>query len=307
MIDREMTFSSFFKRFRLKSGFATLSDFGDALAEKGFVFENSLFSHWQKANRIPKNRSLLIIIIKIFIEKGGIESIKEANSFLESTGQGYLTESEIEDISELKRVFGKLGSAKRIVNFFNTTNKSKKILRSGWMREKIKNPESVAEHSSQMTIIAMILADKLRVDKDKLLKMTMLHDIGEVITQDLVWSRGKSINIEKRSKKERLEKKGIYKIFKTIGKVDEYIKIYREMTERISPESIIFWQLDKLELALQALEYEKEQNKRLDEFFINADNAIRTPFLKKILKEILKKRSSKVYQEKRRQINFSKK
>ena len=34
-------------------------------------------------------------MIKIFMEKGSIVSLKEANMFLESAGQGYLTDSEV--------------------------------------------------------------------------------------------------------------------------------------------------------------------------------------------------------------------
>ena len=137
----------------------------------------------------------------------------------------------------------------------------------------------------------MVLADDLSVDREKLIKMAILHDLGEVVTGDLVWSRGEIIDIKKRAEKEKLEREGIEKVFRTIGKSDEYKEIFEEMIARTSQEAKMFWQLDKLEMAFQALEYEKEQNKKLDEFFINADLQIDSPPLRKILREIINSRS----------------
>ncbi len=67
MDDKKVAFSNLFKKFRLRSGFATLSEFADALAQEGFVYEDSIFSHWQKGDRIPKERGLLIGLLNVFM------------------------------------------------------------------------------------------------------------------------------------------------------------------------------------------------------------------------------------------------
>ena len=87
MENKKEQFADLFKKFRLRSEFATLSEFADALAQEGFVYEDSLFSHWQKGDRIPKERELLICILQVFIKKGGISRINEANELLTSVGQ----------------------------------------------------------------------------------------------------------------------------------------------------------------------------------------------------------------------------
>jgi len=69
MVAKTNSFGPLFKKYRLRSGFATIREFADALAEKGFVFDESLFSHWQKNSRLPKERKLLLTTLKIFIEK----------------------------------------------------------------------------------------------------------------------------------------------------------------------------------------------------------------------------------------------
>ena len=286
-------FKDLFKKFRLKSGFATLGEFGKALAEEGLIYEDSLLSRWQKGSRIPKERQILIALIKIFIEKEGITAIKGANNLLESAGQGYLTEKELIEISKSPTLNRPVLSPLDLLNFTLKIGKSKKILRSGWVREKVKDPESVAEHSFRLSVITMIISEQLGLDKEKLIQMAILHDLGELVTGDLVWSRGKVIDIKKRSKKEEMEKNGIKKIFDLIGMDKQYTNLYEEMIERRTEEAKFFWQIDKLEMAIQALEYEKSDNKNLEEFFINADLQIHSPYLKKIMKEVFRQRKGK--------------
>lgn len=90
----DLSFAQLFKKYRLKSEFETISEFGDALAEEGYVYENSLFSHWQKGTRIPKDRNLLLTLIQIFSKREGLGTIQEVNLLLESAGMGYLTKNE---------------------------------------------------------------------------------------------------------------------------------------------------------------------------------------------------------------------
>jgi len=267
LIKHTISFGKLFKKFRLKSQFSTLSEFGKALADEGFIYEDSILSRWQQGTRIPSNRNLLLTIIKIFVKRRGIISIKEANSFIDSAGQGYLTEREWQNLSSRVIMPSKLDSPRKILRFFSIIGKSKKILRSGWVRERIKNPESVAEHSFLVSVIAMIFADQIGVDKEKLIKMALVRGLGEVVTGDIVVERGNIIDIKKKAEKEQKEREGIKKIFDKIGQADDYLKIFDEMTAKHTLEAKVFWDFDNLEMAFQALEYEREQGKNLEEFF----------------------------------------
>ena len=287
---KSSAFGKLFKKFRLKSEFSSLSEFGKALADEGFVYEDSALSRWQNGNRIPTSRNLLVKLVKIFISRDGIKSLREANSLLESAGQGYLTESEIEKISSQFVASHRFQLAKGMVDFMFAVGKPKRIPRTGWVREKIKDPESVAEHSFRVSVLAMVIADPLGLDKEKLMKMSLIRGLGEVVTGDVVVERGNIVDIKKRSEKEQKEEEGIKKIFKTIEKAPEYTKIFDEMIERKGEEAKMLWQIDKLEMIMQALEYEGDQGKKLDEFFINASLQIHSPPLRKILREILKRR-----------------
>jgi len=98
----KIKFASLFKKYRLKSEIESLSKFGHFLAEEGLIYENSIFSRWQKGQRIPNRRIVLIIILKIFVKNGGISSISEANQFLESADHGYLTHKELSEIHKIQ-------------------------------------------------------------------------------------------------------------------------------------------------------------------------------------------------------------
>ncbi len=95
------TFCVLFKKYRLKAEFETLTKFGHALAKEGRIYDDSMFTHWQKGKRIPRDRKLILTIIKIFIERGGICSIEEANEFMASAGLGFLTTQENQIIPKL--------------------------------------------------------------------------------------------------------------------------------------------------------------------------------------------------------------
>lgn len=88
-------FGELFKKFRLKSQFQTHAQIGKTLAELNLFYEDSIFSRWEYGNRIPKDRVVLITLIKLFTKREGLNNLSEANSFLEAAGQGYLTESEM--------------------------------------------------------------------------------------------------------------------------------------------------------------------------------------------------------------------
>jgi putative hydrolases of HD superfamily len=168
--------------------------------------------------------------------------------------------------------------------FFKEVGKSKRLLRTGWVREKVEDSESVAEHSFRVGALVMVLSDKFgyKLDKEKLLKMAFLVDLGELATGDVVTGRGEHIDVKKRDEVEQQEKEGIKEMFDRIGDGKEYSAIYDEMIDRTTPEAKAFWQLDRLEMALQALEYEEEQGKNLEEFFINRKKEYQENLRKKL-------------------------
>lgn len=107
-------FGELFRSYRMKAGLVSLSDFADAFALKGYCYEMSIFSHWQHGKRVPTRRIILVTIVTLFIERKAIESLSEANDFLDAAGHGYLTYSEQEQFKSIvSPEFFRVGSLRR--------------------------------------------------------------------------------------------------------------------------------------------------------------------------------------------------
>lgn len=106
--------------------------------------------------------------------------------------------------------------------------------------------ESVAEHSWRITMMAYFLRDEFSdVDFDKVIKMCLIHDLGEIFTGDIP-SFDKSATDE--SKEERLLTNWVNSLpepYKT-----EMNDLYSEMEARVTTEARIYKALDNLEAVI---------------------------------------------------------
>lgn len=171
----------------------------------------------------------------------------------------------------------------------------KTIERSGWVRNKIPHPESVAEHSFRTGILAMILAKDMDVDQLKSIKMALIHDIGESIIGDIVTERA-DVKIAKNlvESKKLQEHDAIERIFSFLDEDGtEYVKLFDEFEEDKTPEAKFVKQLDKLEMAIQAYEYETKHKLNLEEFYVTARARIKEKKLITILKGLESMRKHK--------------
>lgn len=184
-------------------------------------------------------------------------------------------------------------TAEEFLEFAKLIGRLKKIKRVGWVREGVQNPESVAEHAFRLIVLSMVLAPTLGIDQNKLIKMAIIHDLAEVKTGDLVVERGKVVDSQARKRKEEMERLFVNEVLGVFEIGGEYSDLFEEMVKRESNDAKIFWQLDKLEMAIQALEYENEQGKNLSEFFDNAERIIDNPFLKDLMEKIESLRKKK--------------
>ena len=171
------------------------------------------------------------------------------------------------------------------IKFFQTIGKLKEVVRTGWTRYPIDNPESVADHSFRTAIMAITLAPYFDVDVNKVIKMALIHDIAESTTGDIVTDAG-IYDLPNLKQKEVDEIVAGEKIFDYID-APEYKNIFTEFAKKESPEAKFVAQLDKLEMALQAKEYEMRDGVDLSDFFASANRKINDENLKLILDSIL--------------------
>jgi len=63
-----------------------------------------------------------------------------------------------------------------LLEFLHNAYRLKEIKRTGWKLKGIKNPESVAEHSFMLALMALALAKPLKLDAGKCISLALVHD-----------------------------------------------------------------------------------------------------------------------------------
>ena len=173
-----------------------------------------------------------------------------------------------------------------ISEFFFQIAGLKKLPRSGWrIKLGLENSESVAEHSYMMSVMGMILSDLKTLNSEKVIKMSILHDWAESKIGDFMPDE---IGYDKKSE---LENYAMVEILESLPeKLQTYYQtLWNEFLERDTPEAKLVYELDKLEMAMQAKIYEVDVDpERIKPFIISAIEQVIDPDVKKILVDILK-------------------
>jgi 5'-deoxynucleotidase len=142
-----------------------------------------------------------------------------------------------------------------LVSFFRIVCNLKTIKRSGWIhKSNITSPESVADHSFSMCMMSMILAEIMKLDSGHIMKMVIIHDLAESMVGDYMPDNISSE--EKQLLEDKAMKKIISKLPNSLQKI--YLDIWNEYNDNITVNAKFVHNMDKLEMALQAKEYEFE-------------------------------------------------
>jgi len=179
-----------------------------------------------------------------------------------------------------------------VVEFSKLIGKLKNTQRTGWVtRIGIEKPESVADHTFRVAVLAMVVSDIKKLNTEKMIRMALLHDLEEALMGD--WDIGKKnrLGLEKFEKiREDSMKKILSKLPENME--EKYTNLWNEIHEKKTKEAKLIEEIDKLEMAFQALEYEKEghDKNKLDEFWDFIRVRIKDSELKKIFELLEKER-----------------
>ncbi|MFS7895763.1 putative HD/PDEase domain, 5'-deoxynucleotidase YfbR/HDDC2 [Helianthus anomalus] len=133
--------------------------------------------------------------------------------------------------------------------FYRSTTK-----RKGWVNHDIKGPESIADHMYRMAIMALIVGDLPGINRERCIKIALVHDIAEAIVGDITPSDGVP-----KVEKTRLEQAALNEMCNILGggmRAAEIQELWREYEDNASLEANLVKDFDKVEMILQALEYE---------------------------------------------------
>ncbi len=155
--------------------------------------------------------------------------------------------------------------------------------------------ESVAEHSWRIALMALLMRDEFpNIDMDKVIRMCLIHDLGEAFTGDIPAFDKK----EEDSKKEDEIFLQWIETFPTHYK-EEFIELLAEMNERKTEEAKLYKALDNLEAVIQHNEADISTWIPLEydlQFTYASDKVEFSPYLKELKKEIDKRTAEKITQ-----------
>ena len=167
----------------------------------------------------------------------------------------------------------------------------KQLYRQGWLRRGIPRErcESVAEHTFGTALLAWWLAQAYFPDLDsvRVLRLALLHDLGEVYAGDLIPEEGVPP-----AEKHPRELESVQKIFAKLPEGKLYLQLWLEFEEGSTPEARFVHQVDRLEMALQASLYEVQGYSRMQEFFDTAGADLQGTPLDELFLAVLKSRRS---------------
>lgn len=107
--------------------------------------------------------------------------------------------------------------------------------------------ESVAEHTWMMTFIAFLLSEEFTdIDMDRVIKMCIIHDLGECLTGDI--PTFDKTNFDEQAEKTLL-KEWINNFPLKNSKI--MLELYREMEKMETPEAKVYKAIDSLEALIQ--------------------------------------------------------
>lgn len=146
--------------------------------------------------------------------------------------------------------------ADSIIKFYFQINQLKNIYRQGWIQFKgegfKEKCESVADHCFGVAMLALAVINEhnLSLNVEQVLKLTLVHELGEIYAGDITPRDGVSLE-----EKHEMEKASVHKVLDNISWGDEYIKLWEEYEESKTAESQFVKEIDKLEFIFQSACY----------------------------------------------------
>lgn len=134
-----------------------------------------------------------------------------------------------------------------LIKFFKEAEALKRELRTAWLSNG--KFESVADHSWRMSLMAMCLINYEKgLDTAKILKMCLVHDLGEAYEGDV-----SAINKEDKEIKFHREEQCMNKLLENVEPSikEELLNIWIEYNDGLTPEAKFVRAVDKFETLIQ--------------------------------------------------------
>ncbi len=158
---------------------------------------------------------------------------------------------------------------KRILSLFETIHPLDRIARAGYVLRGVPHPESVAAHSHFLALLTMLIVDEYpgEFDREKALTMALVHDLCEAKLMDIPMPAADAYIKEAKEKAEQAITEDMLD-----GISEKYAQYHNEMLNPETPEAKLVRGLDKAQMMIKIVMYQKDGCGRLQEFWYNPAN-----------------------------------
>lgn len=167
--------------------------------------------------------------------------------------------------------------AQAILDLMEEVGKLKLLPRTGWLMRGLRNVESIADHCYRVSLLAMVFADCLNeegmgmaVNVETVMRIALLHDIAESQIGDIPHPATRYIPEDIKEKGERAAVQDMVSAFGKLG--ERYTELWQSFEDASTLEARIVRVADKLEMMIQAFEYEAVGYRSLNDFWENTAN-----------------------------------
>lgn len=153
--------------------------------------------------------------------------------------------------SDLPPAPDQAGEIDSLLRFFHHAGRLKETARAGWKLRGIDRPESVADHSFRLALLALVLAPRTDppVDVQRCVAMALVHDLAESIVGDITPYDGVAAEEKRRREEEAMRR------LDSLAPGAGLMELWAEYDAAATAEARFVKELDKLETAMQAAEY----------------------------------------------------
>ena len=152
-------------------------------------------------------------------------------------------------------------SASSLLDFYLLVGRLKTTKRTGWVNHAVPLPESVADHMYRMALMAFTLIPVSASLSSSPVVTALAHDLAESIVGDITPPEISGVS---KQDKQRRERAAMQRIAQLLG--DEHGAALQSAWEGYETETAeqaqLLHDLDKLEMIVQAFEYEREEINR---------------------------------------------
>ncbi|MCK5862453.1 MAG: HD domain-containing protein, partial [Candidatus Hydrogenedentes bacterium] len=159
--------------------------------------------------------------------------------------------------------------AVQVLELFHKIHPLDRVPRAGFLLRGVPDPESVSAHSHFFALLALLYVNAYpdEYDLGKTLSMALVHDLSEAQLMDIPMPVANTWLGEAKQEAEQGIFNDLFAAFPTT-----YSNLHDEFLAGKSAEARLLRALDKAQMMLKVLSYEREGRGRLDEFWENPCN-----------------------------------